>query len=400
MNKNVIFIFVLVLLSLSFVSSIGITPGRTTIDFQPGLSQEVKFSVINTEHKDMNVVFFVRGDLNESVKLSTAIAVISASENSKEFTYKVDLPRRMDNPGKYVTEVVAMQLPDDLENQGSFVGASVAVASQLHVYVPYPNKYLEGELNVVSDDEGKIVFLVPLVSRGDLDIVNVRAIIDVYTPLNEKVATIETVTNALPSLGRVELAASWQPNINPGRYLAVATIIYDNEVLELRKEFNVGESLVDIEDVYVNDFHLGDIAKFNALINNKWSSEIKDTFLNILVFNSESKILADFKSPTYNLAPLSKSEMVAYWDTAGVHQGSYDGKLVLRYGDKSVDKNIQLKISESKIEISGLTGRVLVRSEGDSDISSLLVMGVVVLVLINIVWFFIVRRLMKKRKSS
>jgi len=392
-------LLIIFILQISPASAIGITPGRTTFDFAPGLTQVVNFSIVNTEHKDMNVVFFVRGDMNESVALSDSLVKISANEDSRHFSYKFTLPNKIGTPGKYVTEIVAMELPEDLENQGNFVGATVAVASQLYIYVPYPNKYLEGDVNIINDDTGKVVFFVPLTSRGDLDIVNARAIIDVYTPLNEKVATIETDSMSLPSLGSVELAAEWQPNVNPGKYLAVVTIIYDNQDLELHKEFNIGESLVDIEEVSVNDFHLGEIAKFNALVNNKWSGEIKDAFLNILVYNKDNQVMADFKSPTYDLAALSKSEMVLYWDTAGVHIGTYDGKLLLKYGDKSTEKNIQLKITDSSIEISGLTGRVVIRSSGGSGVSGLLVIGLIVLVLINVIWFFIVRRLMKRRKK-
>ena len=395
---SVVFI-ILALAQINQLSSIGITPGRTTVDFSPGLSQDIQFSIVNTEHKDMNVVLFVRGDFNESILLEKAFVSLSASENSKELSYRFTLPNRIDKPGKYVAEIVAMEVPADSEEKGAFVGATVAVASQLYIYVAYPDKYLEGEVNIVLDDSGKVVFFVPIVNRGDLDIVSARAIIDVYTPLNEKVATIETTPESLLSLQRVELAAEWIPNVNPGKYLAVVTVLYDNEALELHKEFSIGESLVDIEEVYVKDFQLGEIAKFNALINNKWSSEIKDAFLNILVYNDEGQIMADFKSPTYDLAPLSKSEMVSYWDTAGVHRGEYDGKLILRYGEKSTDKNIHLKVSDSEIEISGLTGKVSVRSSGGkSDVSSLLVIGIIVLVVVNIIWFVVVKKLMKRKK--
>lgn len=398
--KTILFIVFLTLIfvQLNQVSAIGITPGRTTVDFSPGLSQEVQFSIVNTEHKNMNVVLFVRGDFNESIVLSQSFISLSSSEESKQLSYKFNLPQRIENPGKYVAEIVAMEIPDDVERQGAHVGATVAVASQLLIHVPYPDKYIDGEMTIVSDDSGKVVFFIPIVNRGELDIVNARAIIDVYTPLNEKVATIETPSQPLLSLQRVELGAEWQPGVNPGRYLAVATILYDNEVFELHKEFNIGESLIEIEEVYVRDFQLGEIAKFNALVNNKWSSEIKDAFLNILVYNNDGKIMADFKSPNYDLPSLSKSEMVAYWDTAGVHRGEYDGKLILRHGDKSTDKNIRLKVSESNIEISGLTGRVSVRSDGGSGVSGLLIIGVVVLILINIIWFFVVRRLMKRKK--
>ncbi|MBI3623553.1 hypothetical protein HY212_05755 [Candidatus Pacearchaeota archaeon] len=407
-NANINRSIKLILLLLSFLaiivlqiyqtSAIGITPGRTTINFQPGLIQEVNFSIVNTEHKDMSVVFFVQGALNESVTLKQTYAKLSASDDSKSFSYLISLPQKFDKPGVYSADIVALEMPKDLENQGTFVGATVSVATQAYVYVPYPNKYLEGEINIVPDDSGKILFLMPVVNRGKLDIVNAKAVIDIYTALNEKVASFETESQSLASLERKELVAEWKPSVNPGKYLAVVNIVYDNEIANLSKEFNVGESLVEINDLYVKDFSLGEIAKFNALVENKWGNEIKDSYLNILVYNKDGETMADFKSPNYDLKALSKTEMVAYWDTGGVQQGNYDGKLILKYGDKSAERNIQLKISESNIEISGVTGKVLVRGKGSSSVNSLLVILIVVLVAANVIWFFVVKRFMKKKK--
>ncbi len=391
----ILFIFII---QIPQISSIGITPGRTTLNFEPGLHQEVQFSIVNTEHKDMSVVFFVRGDLNSSITLKQVSAGFLSTDDSKSFSYAVDLPAKIEKPGLYNTEIVAMELPKDLELSGTFVGATVAVVTQLYVYVPYPNKYLEGELSIVPDSSGKTVFLIPIINRGKLDIVNAKAVIDIYTALNEKIATIETNTESASSLERKELAAEWDSSANPGKYLAVATIIYDNEVLKLEKQFNVGEANLEIQEVSVKDFSLGEIAKFEALVENKWSNPLNDVYLNILVYNNEGETMADFKSPNYNIPGLSKAEMVAYWDTAGVRQGTYDGKLMLKYGEKSTDRNIQLKISESDIEISGITGKVLVKGKGKSNVNNLLVILIIVLVVANIIWFVVVKKALKRRK--
>ena len=116
----IILAILLIVLTLQNVSSIGITPGRTTINFEPGLHREVSFSII------------------------------------KSFTYTVDLPQKLSEPGLHEIEIVALEMPKDIKEKGALVGATVAVATQLHVYVPYPNKYLEAELNVVeSGEDGK-----------------------------------------------------------------------------------------------------------------------------------------------------------------------------------------------------------------------------------------------------
>jgi len=82
--------FTFILFSMQSVFSIGITPGRTTINFESNLEQEVSFSILNTEKKDMSVVFVVKGDLAEAVTLGQNYAEISASEGSKSFTYTVN----------------------------------------------------------------------------------------------------------------------------------------------------------------------------------------------------------------------------------------------------------------------------------------------------------------------
>ena len=400
MKTKTIFILagLLIVLTLQNVSGIGITPGRTTLNFESGLHKEVSFSIINSEHKDMSVVFTVRGDLSESITLTQTYAEFSSSEESKSFTYLVDLPQKISNPGKHKAEIVALEMPKDIKEKGTFVGATVAVVTQLHVHVPYPDKYVEAEVNVMEGEEGKIVFLTPVINRGKLDIVDIKAVIDIYTSLNEKVVTLESDVKSLNSLERKELVAEWTADVNPGKYLAVATIIYDNEVLKIEKEFSVGKMALEIKEINIRDFELGSIAKFDALVENKWSSDLKEVYLNIIVYNDEGEIMADFKSPTYDIDALSKSEMVAYWDTAGVKQGTYDGKIILKFDEKSTERNIQMKITDNSIEVIGLTGHVIVQKKGTFNINNMLLILVIFLIIVNIIWFAVVKRLMKRKK--
>ncbi|MEK6918127.1 MAG: hypothetical protein AABW51_04225 [Nanoarchaeota archaeon] len=397
-NKKIIFVFAfLTLMLISSISAIGITPGRTTLDFEPSAHHEVSFSIINSNHKDMSVVFVVRGNLSNYITLKQTYAEFSSADESKSFTYLVDLPDKFDKPGLQDGEIVALELPKNIKQQGTFVGATVGVASQLYVHVPYPGKYVDAEVNVIQDT-GKNLFVIPIINRGKLDIVNVKAIIDIYTSLNEKVATIETDSNSLNSLERKELVAQWGGNVNPGKYLAVVSVIYDGQTTNVEKDFAIGEKLIDLLNISVKDFRLGEIAKFNALVENKWSDQLKDVYLNILVYNNQSEVMADFKSPNYDINGLSKEEMIAYWDTGGVHQGTYDGKLILKYGESSVEKNIQLKISSDSLEIIGVTGKVIVKGKSSLNVNNLLIILVVGLVIANIVWFVLIKKLLKKRK--
>jgi hypothetical protein len=108
--------------------------------------------------------------------------------------------------------------------------------------------------------------------------------------------------------------------------------------------------------------------------------------------------MADFKSPTYDIGGLSKIEMVAYWDTAGVHEGKYDGKLMLRYGEKSTERNIEMKISQNNIEVVGFTGHVVRGESKGFNLQNILLIAVAVLIIANIAWFLMIRKILKRRK--
>src|SRR3989344_3471701 len=115
-------------------------------------------------------------------------AEFKKEESSKGFRYKVKLPEKLE-PGLHTGDVVALELPKLSEGE-TFVGATVAVVTQLHVFVPYPGKYVDFDFNVLNPEQGDTAtFVVPVVSRGKLGIGEVRAVIDIYTVLNERVAT-------------------------------------------------------------------------------------------------------------------------------------------------------------------------------------------------------------------
>lgn len=389
----ILFFLIINIFSLHNVGAIGITPGRTTMNFEPGLEREVSFSVVNTEHKDMNVVFFVRGALNQSITLHETFTEFSSDEESKSFSYSVRLPQSIDKPGRYDAEVVALELPKDVKEKGSFVGATMAVVTQLYVFVPYPGKYAEAELNIVGNEQGQnLVFFVQVTNRGKLDIVNAKAIIDIYTALNEKLASIETDERSISSKERGELTAEWQADVNPGKYLAKVTLMYDDETLNFEKEFSIGEMLLEISEIYVKDFELGGIAKFDIIVENKWGEELKDVYVNIVAYNEENEIMADFKSPTQDIPALTKTKMVAYWDTAGVKAGTYNGKVILNYNQKTNERDVKIKVARNSIAIVGATGRVVVKGKGRLNLQNILIVAVIVLIIINIIWFVVVRK--------
>ncbi len=404
MSKKLLIIagVLMIVLLLAGVSALGVTPARTTLNFKPGEEQTISFSIINSESRDMNLVVYVQGELNKSVGIigENSFEMKSGEEN-KQMSYTFKMPQTL-NPGLHTADVVIMQLPGKSGTSEAFVGAAVAVVTQIYVYVPYPGKYAESDMSVVNAEQGgEATFIIPVVSRGNLDLVSVKANIDVYNKMGEKVGSFNTAEISVPSGEKKDIVAKWKADVPVGMYRAVATLMYDGESLQLEKQFSVGSQDLDLQQVEVKDFSLGEIAKFEMLIENKWSEPISQVYAQTQIFDNEGKVMADFKSATYDIEPLTKTVMVSYWDTAGVRVGTYDSSVFLRYGQKSSQKDFKLKVSEQEIEIIGL-GYVISSEKPAKNTSWYLILGAVigVLILINLSWFLVLRKFLKKRSAS
>jgi hypothetical protein len=399
-NKRLSFwvIFAVVTLLVgSFVSGLGVTPGRTTIDFVPGLEQEVTFNVVNSESKDASIVLTTQGELRSHVTLNEKELFITSGEKNIPVSYTVRLPDSME-PGTHSAEIVVLELPDTSGTSEAFVGAALAVVTQLIVKVPYPGKYAEAKLNVINaESDSDIQFIIPIANLGKSDIFDARANVDVYNKLNEKVGSFDTKSVRVNSGARSEIVHVWKSDGLPaGQYRAVATLIYDSQTLTLEEYFNIGSADLKLESVEVAEgFELGDIAKFDMLVENKWSEPISGAYAQTHVFGPDGKILEDFKSQNYDINPLQKEVMTSYWDTAGVKEGKYKVAIYLKYGEKSFREDLEFKVSQSKIEIIGF-GYVISEKEfasGDNSKLVMILIGVIVfLVIVNLSWFIILRK--------
>ncbi|MCD4666749.1 hypothetical protein K8R47_02990 [archaeon] len=392
-----VFFLVFAILIIHKVDAIGVTPGRTTIDFEPDLSQDIKFTVINNEQKDMKAVLRIEGDLAQYIKVSQALINFKAEEDSKELTYRVNLPKDISKKGINKGSIIIMELPEEVDQPGAFVGATAAVATELIVRVPYPGKYAEIDLAV--SGEGPVYFHIPISNFGEQDIIRAGATIDILGSNNEKIVTIETEEKSIKSKERDEIVAEWKAeNINPGTYHAIVTLTYDGKIAVIEKNFNVGQLRIDVESITVNNYQLGGIAKFLILVNSKWNEVINDVYVQMIINDDQGKEIANFKTASDNVDPLSKKELIAYWDTEGIKEGKYNGKIFLHYEGITTEKEIEtdIRLDSLTTNILGTTGRVISSGVGTTNTNTLLIILVVVLVVINAGWFLYFR---KKKKN-
>ncbi|MGV8142814.1 MAG: hypothetical protein ACP5NS_04245 [Candidatus Pacearchaeota archaeon] len=381
------------------VYAFGMTPAKIIGEYSPGVSNTYSFEVVNTDNADSDFVILVSGELNESISPDAVSFSMLASESSKTVSFKFNSPTKL-KPGQHSADINVLQIPKSSSPKGTVVNSIIGLTLRFNVDVPYPGKYAEATMNV-ADNAGSVSFVMPVSNKGDLDISRAKALVDVYTPLNEKVISLSTNEVEITRGGWAELSATWDTNTVPsGRYRAVAAILYDEETTTVEKEFSVGSTLLDLKHVEVNDFTLGGIAKFEFLVESVWSEVIPGAYIQMQVFNEAGEAMADFKSATYDIVPFENKLLVSFWDTEGVRTGTYDATAFVRFGQQSLQHDFKLEVSDNDITVVGI-GYVIKerngKSDGSSSLTIILITAVSILVLLNLVWFLLLRKKLKSK---
>ena len=383
---------------LSSVLSLGITPARSTIDFEPNLKQAITFEIINSEGKDLDLIGTIGGELGEYISLPIKEMHISAEEASKTFNYEISLPDSL-SPGLHTGEIVIMESSRNKSQGSTQVLATLAVVTQLYVYVPYPGKYADGRIVIYNANQNEeVTFVFPVVSAGELDLDSVKAIVDIYDKMGIIVDSFETQSISVPSGEKREIVYKWNANVPIGEYRAVASLIYDEGTRDLEGIFRVGSKDVELKEIMVKDFKLGEIAKIEMLIENKWSELLSGVFIETKIKDGGENVVSSFQSASQNIDPLSEKIFSSYWDTAEVREGTYEVEVSINYADKSSNKNLKFKVDKNKLTIMGL-GYVVSAGSGNGMLITVLIIVIIFLLLINLLWFFIFRKKLKKNSK-
>jgi hypothetical protein len=398
MRRNIAIFLILIALFSQTVMALGVTPARNVVDFTPGLERTYTLNIINSEQRDVKLVLSSQGELQDAVLVGQSVIEMSASEPSREVQYTLKLPSQL-SPGTHAADLFVVQLPDEFVSAGEMsVGAAVAVVSQIIVEVPYPGKYAEAKLNAQTQEDGSVKFFVIVESLGEFDLPDVGAEISITDPSGVEIATVRTAKDTIPSKQRKELVGEWMPDeAVSGKYHAKVSVNYGEGIASAEQEFTLGEDRVRLSGIEVNDFALGEIAKFEIIAENVWNENIEGVYAELLIYDEDGNVLADVKSPTYDIASGEKEVMQAFWDTKGVDEGSYDSTLFLRYAGGGEEKDLTLEVTDDSITIIGFGYHISSLSAGGGSLTAILVGVIVFLVIVNLSWFMYLRKRMKKK---
>lgn len=397
-----IMIFVIMLaINLGSVSAIGITPGRTSMNFSPNLATldaNVNFQVFNTDKKDMNVAFTVEGELKDYITLSEDVVFFSSGQESKSFSYHVSINENtMLSPGLHSAEIVALELPKGTDDVGTVIQTTVSVVTQLYIFVLYPGKHINSDLNVV-EKEDNVYLYVPLISRGNESIDSVFAEIEIYDVSNSLVKKIETNMVSLGVSEKSELVGLWN-EIKDGNYKAKVIVKYDGMSEIFEKDFSIGDDL-NVIGISVNDFVLGDIAKVNILVQNKQNKALTDAYANLKVYDSNLREIKNLNFEHYEISSKANQEMLIYWDTEGLSEGIYPTELRINYNDGFIDKQFKVDVSKNKMSFSGVGFVIAEESPNGFSVMTILYVVIGVLILVNLLWLISWIRGKKKKTKK
>jgi len=394
MNKKFFLILAAVILLTSGAFALGVTPGRTTINFEPGTEKAFSFSVVNSEGKDFGLSFVVDGDLGKYVTLSESTIQMGAEEASRKIEANLSFPFYL-SPGAHYAKIFVLERANAGSGETT-VGAVVGVVTEVRVFVPYPGKYLEFGVNILEPDEnGAIVFLLPAINRGSEDILRAFAVLEVFDLEGKKIATINTNEVAVPASERREFVGKLEEEIPEGRYNLSISVYLDGDIIKVDRTLVVGEPLLDLREIRVSDFKLGGIAKFEVVAENRWNEPQTGVYTKLILYGSSGEIIAEFSSPVQDVLPKKQAVFSSYWDSLGVSKGTYDAVLLLGQGQKMSEKRFKLDVQDDRINVIGVS---YVISSNDSTtfkaggIILLLVTAIVILIIINILWFLFIRK--------
>jgi len=270
-------------------SALGLGIAPASIEVQPGETQE--FFIINNEHKDMDVVIHV-----ENGQLSQSVLSIKSTEETKGFTVTYDAPGL--EPGKHDIKVTAIEMPAEKTDT---VVARQAVGALLEVIVPYPGKHAEAELVIPEKDVGEpLDFVVKIKNRGTQAIDKAYARIELYDQ-DGTIATLVSDEKSVKPDEKRELVARYLNPLKMGKYYARAVVVYDGKEIVLEEEFTIGNMLIEFKDIYVKEFRLGEIAKFDIKIKSLWNEQIPDVYADMEIKDSTGEVLSKYTSKEIDL---------------------------------------------------------------------------------------------------
>ncbi len=346
MKKGIIVLFLLCIFLRPASAALGIGPATQDLNYVPGQTYTYTYHIIS-DNPDEDITLYAEGDLAQYVVLSK-----TSIKGPESFTATVSFPSTGVAPGKHQLLIGAREKP----SEDSFISATINIRAVIYVYVPYPGRYAEIELNIPNVNAGDLIPVEAHVINRGKEKVTANVAIDFYTDGNK----IETMNFEPVELETAE-DRYFRKYLNstgykPGTYFASARVNY-GDVVETNATFHVGSLFVNVTN-FTTRVHSGAIQKFYVNIESQWNNKISSVYADVNVTNGVQNIT--FKTPSISLEPWNRDTLTGYLDTTDL-KGKYSVIVSLRYGDgETISSGMLEVIEENSTLVYVVAGIVIV----------------------------------------
>jgi hypothetical protein len=386
--KKLILLAMMFMISMNLSYGLGIAPAKTTFDFEKNTMHEGVFRVI-TDDFPKKLFISTEGDLADVIILEKTAIITDSQETYIRFKVKIpeDIP-----PGERKGSIVITESPKETYGD-NVVMATLAIVHQVIINVPYPGKYVTGKMFISNSQvNDTIEFRVALANYGKEKTNLVKSNIVIKGPLNEEIASFSTDEKSIQPGSEETLVGSWQTE-NAGNYYAEATVDYDGYIFEISQAFKVGILDIEIEKIKVNDFKIGQIAKLDIYLRNKWNQDINVNG-KVEIYKSD-KLISSFNTLPVKIKEKSTAVMESYWNTEEVEVGKYDISVKADYDGKTSERTFSSVVSLDNIDFSdSLSGKAV--NSKEKNRTSFLIILVLVLIFLNVSLFIYISRKLKR----
>lgn len=321
--------FFIVLALAASVSALGVSPADVYLDHDYQVEKELEFIIINNDARDMNLSIESSGELSEFISVPERM-FLSANESEKRFKAIFKMPSDVIPGQRYGKVLITENVASASEGTAK---VRIQIASVIHLTVPYPETYVDTDLEVYAENIVEpITARLVVKNKGTERIRNLRGVIEFYNGTNLIESRDFSDSEIEVDDVRIFTESFRSDLITPGLYNMRARAIADSYYTELGKDIVFGNQTAEIYD-FTQYFIKDEINKFTIDVKNGWNRRVRNVIAEVEIEGFEK-----IKTFTYDLEPLEEKTLLSYWDTTGVEIGTYNATVTLIYPNATIEK--------------------------------------------------------------
>ena len=368
------------ILLASLCSAIGVSPASKTINFEPGKTVAMDFTLLNKEGATTEFTLSAAGELQDSLFFGNQTISLSGQDYSVPFRVLLKMPAKLE-PGIHIAY---FKLTPLIASSGDMFQAFVVPNIPIRVRVPYPSKYAVASIAAFPGAEGVPVPInLEFDNLGSESIMAAGGSASVYNSKDELVNEMSFPDISIPANSFAKSEGVPRVVLKRGSYRAEADAHYDSVSLKLEGNFSVGEPEVRVTGLATQSLYANEINKvdFSALLD--WDAPV--TVKGFLVMGSRES-----EMPLFELQPGAEQDVSGFVDTSGLGTGEHNLTIKLAYGSKIEEKSYPVRVMEHGA----------VEAVSGSSTGAVLALAVVIAVMLFVLFWLMRRKPPRQGENS